>query len=63
MDKEEISGKFTKPDDKEVHWWNGVNYHNVIPEELIDAELEHASKNKGRRKNNDEGTTEQKKFY
>ena len=25
--------------DKEVHWWNGVNYNNVIPEEMIEKIL------------------------
>lgn len=37
MDEKEISGKLIRPDGKEEYWWNGVNYINVIPEELIDA--------------------------
>lgn len=40
-----ISGKLIKPDGVEEFWWNGVNYHNVVPEELVDAELKHVSKN------------------
>lgn len=43
-----ISGKLIKPDGTAEYWWNGVNYHNVIPEQLIDAELERVSKNKER---------------
>lgn len=41
-----ISGKLVRPDGTEEYWWNGVNYYNVVPEELVDAELERASKNK-----------------
>lgn len=37
MKAEEMSGKLIKPDGTEQYWWNGVNYHNVLPEELIDA--------------------------
>lgn len=45
MDEVKISGKLIRPDGTMEFWWNGVNYHNVIPEELVDAELKHASKN------------------
>lgn len=45
MEVVEISGKLISLDGTEEFWWNGVNYHNVIPEQLIDAELESASKN------------------
>lgn len=45
MEEVNISGKLIKPDGVQEFWWNGVNYHNVVPEELVDAELEHASKN------------------
>lgn len=46
MEVVEISGKLIRPDGTMEYWWNGVNYHNVIPEEMIDAELESASRNK-----------------
>lgn len=39
MEVEGISGKLVKPDGTEEYWWNGVNYHNVMPEPLIDAVL------------------------
>lgn len=39
MDGQEISGKLIRPDGKVEYWWHGVNYHNVLPEELIDAVL------------------------
>lgn len=45
MDEVGISGKLVRPDGIEEYWWNGVNYHNVVPEQLIDAELEATSKN------------------
>lgn len=45
MEVTEISGKLIRPDGTEEYWWQGVNYHNVIPEELIDAVLA-AEKNK-----------------
>lgn len=41
-----ISGKLISADGTVEQWWNGMNYHTVIPEELIDAELQRASKNK-----------------
>ena len=34
-----ISGKLIRADGTMEFWWNGVNYHNVIPEQLIDAEI------------------------
>lgn len=49
MEVTEISGKLIRPDGTEEYWWNGVNNHNVIPEELIDAVLV-AEKNKKERK-------------
>lgn len=49
MDEKEISGKLIRPDGKVEYWWNGVNNHNVLPEELIDAVLA-AEKNKKERK-------------
>ncbi len=51
MDQKEISGKLIRPDGTEQYWWNGVNYLNVIPEELIDAvlALEHENAGKGKR--------------
>lgn len=39
MDEKELSGKLIRPDGTEEFWWHGVNYHNVIPEELIDVVL------------------------
>ena len=45
MDEVGISGKLVRADGIEEYWWNGVNYHNVVPEQLVDAELERASKN------------------
>lgn len=50
MDVVNISGKLIKPDGTIEFWWKGVNYHNVIPEELMDAELEHESKIMKKRK-------------
>lgn len=47
MDEVGFSGKLIKPDGEVEFWWNGINYHNVVPEQLIDAELKNASKNKG----------------
>lgn len=49
MEVTEISGRLIRPDGKVEYWWNGVNNHNVIPEELIDAVLA-AEKNKKERK-------------
>ncbi len=40
-----ISGKLIRPDGVVEFWWNGVNYHNVVPEEFVDAEIEAASIN------------------
>lgn len=37
MAGEKASGRLIKPDGTEEFWWEGVNYHNVIPEEYIDA--------------------------
>ena len=37
MDEQDISGKQIRPDGTEEYWWHGVNYINVLPEELIDA--------------------------
>lgn len=51
-----ISGKLIRPDGVVEFWWNGVNYHKVIPEELIDAEL--ALKYGKRGKDDDKVTTE-----
>lgn len=45
MDEVGISGKLVRADGIEEYWWNGVNYHNVVPEQLVDAELEATSKN------------------
>lgn len=39
MASEKASGRLIKPDGVEEFWWDGVNYHNVIPEEYIDAYL------------------------
>lgn len=39
MAGEKASGRLIKPDGVEEFWWEGVNYHNVIPEEYIDAYL------------------------
>lgn len=39
MDGQEISGRLIRPDGTEQYWWHGVNYINVLPEELIDAVL------------------------
>lgn len=46
MDEVKISGKLIRADGTVEYWWNGVNYQNVIPEQLIDAEMQRASKNK-----------------
>lgn len=51
MDEKEISGRLISPDGTEQYWWNGVNYINVIPEELIDAVLA-AEKNEREDKKN-----------
>jgi len=48
MDEVGISGKLVRPDGIEEYWWNGVNYHNVVPEQLVDAELIQVSKDKER---------------
>lgn len=49
MAGEKASGRLIKPDGEEEYWWDGVNYHNVIPEEYIDACLasEKEKENKG----------------
>ena len=39
MEVTEISGRLIRPDGTEQYWWHGVNYINVLPEELIDAVL------------------------
>ena len=49
MEVVDISGKLIRPDGTIEFWWNGVNYGNVIPEEMIDAELKRASKRKERK--------------
>lgn len=49
MDEKEISGKLIRTDGTEEFWWHGMNYHNVLPEELIDAVLA-SEKNKKERK-------------
>lgn len=51
MDEKEISGKLIRPDGTVEYWWNGVNYLNVLPEELIDAVL--ASEKKEREEKKD----------
>jgi hypothetical protein len=33
------SGIFCDAEGKMEYWWNGINYHCVLPEELIEAEL------------------------
>ncbi len=53
MDEKEISGKLIRPDGTEEFWWNGVNNHNVIPEQLIDAVLA-SEKNKNMEEKKDE---------
>lgn len=40
MDENNVSGILVGPDGREECWFNNVNYHNVIPEELIDAVLD-----------------------
>lgn len=50
MEEVGFSGKLIRPDGVEEYWWNGVNYYNVIPEQLVDAEIERASKNKEKEK-------------
>lgn len=56
MDEKEISGKLIRPDGTEQYWWHGVNYINVLPEELIDAVLasEKNKKEKEREESNNE---------
>lgn len=49
MEVTEISGRLIRPDGTEQYWWHGVNYINVLPEELIDAVLA-AEQNKKERK-------------
>ncbi len=51
MDEKEISGKLIRPDGTEEFWWHGVNYINVIPEELIDAVLASEKKEREDKKN------------
>ena len=51
MDEKEISGRVIRPDGTEQYWWHGVNYINVLPEELIDAVL--ASEKKEREEKKD----------
>lgn len=33
------SGEFITEDGNSEFWWNGYNYHNILPEEMIDAEI------------------------
>ena len=33
------SGECLTEDGKHEYWWEGVNYHDIVPEHLIDAEL------------------------
>ena len=40
MDENSVSGILVRPDETTEYWFNNVNYHNVIPEELIDAVLD-----------------------
>lgn len=56
MDEKEISGRVIRPDGTEQYWWHGVNYINVLPEELIDAVLaaEKNKKEKEREESNNE---------
>lgn len=56
MDEKEISGKLIRPDGTVEYWWNGVNYINVLPEELIDAVL--ASEKNKQEKEREESNNE-----
>jgi hypothetical protein len=48
------SGIFCDADGKMEYWWNGVNNHCVLPEQLIDAELSALQKeNDGGKRNGD----------
>lgn len=58
MDGQEISGRLIRPDGTEQYWWHGVNYINVLPEELIDAVL-HQKKIRKRGKNNGKAASKQ----
>lgn len=49
MEENEMSGIVTKPDGTTEYWWNGKNFHNVLPEEIIDAELAASSLKKKER--------------
>lgn len=50
MDEQDISGKLIRPDGTEEYWWHGVNYINVLPEELIDAVLSSEKKEREEKK-------------
>lgn len=52
MNENHVSGMLIRPDGVNEYWFNNVNYHNVIPEELIDAVLD-ASKIERRNRNNE----------
>jgi hypothetical protein len=41
------TGIFKNEDGVEECWWDGKNYHQVIPEELIDYELDKTKNQKG----------------
>lgn len=47
MDENNVSGMLVRPDGVNEYWFNNVNYHNVIPEELVDAVLDASEKDKG----------------
>lgn len=53
MASEKASGRLIKPDGEEEFWWDGVNYHNVIPEEYIDACLASEKEKENGGKNNE----------
>ena len=56
MNGVDISGKLIKPDGTMEFWWKSMNYHNVLPEELIDAELSYVSNLKNGGQNNGSNT-------
>jgi len=46
MEKKGIgrSGQFIDESGQSEFWWDGINYHSIIPEELIDAVLDASDK-------------------
>jgi len=41
MDEKRLgrSGEFVNENGENEFWWDGINYHSIIPEEMIDEVL------------------------